>query len=113
VATNGTGFLEWRDMSEIGISYKDFSQKLDDIGRGVYYDTLEPLSKYSSTYQSAVKPNELIKQLNEMIGLYLCFLKMDTEKAKELGQKLVQADQLLSGNTSQIGRNHTGYSGHY
>jgi len=100
-------------MSEIGISYKDFSRKLDDIGRGVGHAVLYPPHQYSSTYQSAVKPSELIRQLNEMMELYQRFLKMDTEKAKELGQKLVQADELLSGNTSQIGRDYTGYSGRY
>jgi hypothetical protein len=100
-------------MSEIGISYKDFSRKLDDIGSGGRFDTLEPMFVLSSTYQSAVKPNELIKQLNEMMELYRLFLKMDIEKAKELGQQLVKTDELLSGNTSQIGRNYIGNNGRY
>jgi hypothetical protein len=86
-------------MAEIGITMREFTRELSDIGRGAEHIILQPLPSNSSTYPSAVKPDDLIKELNDMIELYHRFLKRDTDRAKMLGQQLVDADAALAGHS--------------
>jgi hypothetical protein len=80
-------------MSEIGISVDQFNQTMKKIGQGFEFLAFGPPPSYSSTYSSAVKPAEILEDINAMLVEYLQFIRSDTEKCIMIVGLLMAADQ--------------------